>query len=444
MKISFYLLLLISLLASCSDKVESSTTAKISSVADTVITTIAPSSVPIKDSLHRIKLSFVGDIMGHKNQLYAAAGDPSKMKSKDMSDFNYETCFRYVQPIFEESDLMIGNLELTLNGKGRYTGYPMFRSPDILATYLKKAGFDLLTTCNNHSNDGLKYGVINTLDVLDTLGIEHTGTFRNQAERDRLYPLIVEKEVDGTTFRLAFINYTYATNGVRTREPCVVNLIEQNQIYKDIVSAKAAKPDLIIAIMHWGKEYKLDEHKSQVAYTKFLWENGVDVVIGAHPHVIQPIKTDTIWEADSTNFREVLVSYSLGNFISNQYRLNTDVGLIFELELVKNSRTNKTVIGKHDYIIAWRYIQGRYNSALREGFDWTYAILPVSAFEDNPKQYFDMTDSQVQAMHAVTQRMRTHLGKWQSQERKVSLKELGDIVSLKSTKKAKEMPKKLQ
>jgi poly-gamma-glutamate synthesis protein (capsule biosynthesis protein) len=437
MRISFYLLLL-SLFTSCSDKVEPSVVAKVSSTVDTVIT------IPKEDHLHRIKLSFVGDIMGHENQLFAAAGDPSKMKSKDMNDFNYETCFRYVQPIFEEADLMIGNLELTLNSKGRYTGYPMFRSPAILASYLKKAGFDLLTTCNNHSNDGLKYGVVNTIDVLDSVGIQHTGTFKDQAARDSLYPLIVEKEVDGTTFRLAFINYTYATNGVRTREPCVVNLIEQNQIYKDIVSAKAAKPDLIIAIMHWGKEYKLDEHKDQVAYTRFLWENGVDVVIGAHPHVIQPIKTDTIWEADSTNFREVLVSYSLGNFISNQYRPNTDVGLIFELELVKNSQTNKTVIGEHDYIIAWRYIQGRYNSNLREGFDWTYAVLPVSAFEDKPKQYFDMTDSQVQAMKAVTERMRTHLGKWQSKERKVSLEELGDIVSLKSTKKVKKAPQKIQ
>lgn len=432
--------MLISLFASCSDKVEPATVIKTNPRVDTLISKSV--KMPVEDSLHRIKLSFVGDIMGHENQLFSAAGDPSKMKSKNMNDFSYETCFRYVKPIFEEADLMIGNLELTLNGKGRYTGYPMFRSPDILASYLKKAGFDLLTTCNNHSNDGLKYGLINTIDVLDSVGIQHTGTFKDQAARDSLYPLIVEKEVDGTTFRLAFINYTYATNGVRTREPCVVNLIEQNQIYKDIVAAKAAKPDLIIAIMHWGKEYKLDEHKSQVAYTEFLWENGVDVVIGAHPHVIQPIKTDTIWETDSTAFREVLVSYSLGNFISNQYRPNTDVGLIFELELVKNSRTNKTVIGKHDYIIAWRYIQGRYNSNLREGFDWTYAVLPVSAFEDNPKQYFDMTDTQVQAMNTVTQRMRTHLGKWQSKERKVSLEELGDIVSMKSTKKVKKTLKK--
>lgn len=435
MKTSFYFILLMTGITACTNSEKPLTVAKEDFSVDSLIIT-SP-----KDSLHRIKLSFVGDIMGHDNQLHAAAGDPSKMKSKNMSDFNYETCFRYVQAIFEEADLMVGNLELTLSNKGRYTGYPMFRSPDILATYLKEAGFDLLTTCNNHSNDGFKYGLTHTIDVLDSLGIEHTGTFKDQAERDSLYPLIVEKEVDGTRFRLAFINYTYATNGLSTKEPCIVNLIDQNQIYKDIVKAKQAKPDMIIAIMHWGKEYKLDEHKSQVAYTEFLWENGVDVVIGAHPHVIQPIKTDTIWDMDSTDFREVLVTYSLGNFISNQYRPNTDVGLIFELELIKNSRTNKTVIGKHDYIIAWRYIQGRYNTNLREGFDWTYAVLPVAAFEDNPKQYFDMTDGQVRAMRSVTQRMRTHLGKWQSQERKISLKELGDIKSLKGAKKA---PPKIQ
>jgi len=438
MKISLYLVLLISLLTSCTDVGDTSATASINVVVDTL------TLPPPKDSLHRIKLSFVGDIMGHDNQIYAAAGDPSKMKSKDMRDFNYETCFRYVQPIFEEADLMIGNLELTLSNKGRYTGYPMFRSPDIFASYLKDAGFDLLTTCNNHSNDGFKYGLTHTIDVLDSLGIEHTGTFKNQAERDSLYPLIVEKKVDGTTFRLAFINYTYATNGLKTKEPCIVNLIDQNQIYKDIVKAKEAKPDMIIAVMHWGKEYKLDEHKSQVAYTKFLWENGVDVIIGAHPHVIQPIKTDTIWETDSTTFREVLVTYSLGNFISNQYRPNTDVGLIFELELVKNSRTNKTVIGKHDYIIAWRYIQERYTPNLREGYDWKYAVLPVAAFEDDPKRYFDITDTQIKAMRTVTQRMRTHLGKWQSQERNVSLEELGDIVSLKSIKETTKMSKKIQ
>lgn len=399
---------------------------------DSASTTIV---VQEKDSIHRIKLSFVGDIMGHGNQIKSVAQSAAKMKSKDMNDFNYEPCFRYVKPIFEQADLMIGNLELTLSNKGNYAGYPMFKTPDALATYLRDAGFDILTTCNNHSNDGFLYGIEHTIDILDSLKITHTGTFKTQQEREKTYPLIVEKEVDGTTFRLAFINYTYGTNGVNTPEPAVVNLIDKDQMYKDIVAAKAANPDMIIAIMHWGNEYWLDESDYQKDNTRFLWENGVDVVIGAHPHVIEPIKTDTIFDKENNTFREVLVTYSLGNFISNQYQPNTDMGLIFELELVKNSKTNKTIIGNHDYILVWRYIMGRYDKASKEGFDWTYVAVPVAPFEQNPKELLLMTDREVNEMNSVSERMRKHLGKWQSKERKVTLAELGVILPLKAEKK---------
>jgi len=418
-------LLLISCFFSCNQ--HSSTTEKKGAV-------MADSTEVSKDTIHRIKLSFVGDIMGHTNQIKAALGDPEQWNKAGVEAFNYETCFRYVQPIFEEADLMIGNLELTLSNKGRYKGYPMFRTPDIFAAYLKDAGFDFLTTCNNHSNDGFLYGVNHTIDVLDSLELMHTGTFKNQAERDSLYPFLIEKEVDGTTFRLVFLNYTYGTNGLDTRAPAIVNLIDKYQIFQDLEAAKKLAPDMIIAMMHWGKEYRLDEHKKQVELTNLLWENGVDVVIGAHPHVIEPIKMDTIWNADSTVSKDVLVAYSLGNFISNQYRPNTDMGLIFELELEKNSKTNQTRIGKHDYILTWRYIQGRYNTQLEEGFDWSYAVLPVTAFEENPKEYFDMTDQQVKAMNNVTRRMRAHLGKWGSVERKITLGELQPIQSMKVVK----------
>lgn len=407
--------------------------------------TVVQDTIPEKDSIHRIKLSFVGDIMGHGNQIRSAAGSPANFKSKDMNDFDYASCFQYVKPIFEEADLMIGNLEMTLSNKGKYSGYPMFRTPDAFASYLKDAGFDILTTCNNHSNDGFMYGIEHTIDVLDSLGITHTGTFKNQEERDSLYPLIVEKEVDGTTFRLAFINYTYGTNGIPTPEPAVVNLIEKELMLADIELAKKAKPDMIIAITHWGNEYWLDEHSSQVRTTKLLWENGVDVVIGAHPHVIEPIKTDTLWNTDSTDFTEKLVTYSLGNFISNQYRPNTDIGLIFELELVKNSKSNKTIIGNHDYILAWRYIYGRYDKKLRQGFEWKYSVIPVSAFEEDPKSLLLMSDREVKSMNAVTARMRKHLGKWQSKERLVKLEELGDlkpIINIVNEKKEEKIIKK--
>ncbi len=387
----------------------------------------AQDSIPPKDSIHRIKLTFVGDIMQHGNQICSAAGCKENMKSRNMDDFNYEPCFRYIKPILDRADLAIGNLELTLSNKGRYKGYPMFKSPDRLASDLKESGFDMLTTCNNHSNDGFLYGINHTIDVLDSLQILHTGTFKNQEEREKTYPFIYEKEVDGTTFKLAFINYTYATNGINTPEPAVVNMIEDSTILKDIDAAKQAKPDMIIAIMHWGHEYWLNESKEQKRLTQMLWDNGVDVVIGAHPHVIEPVKTDTIYNADSSKLRETLVVYSLGNFISNQTQPNTDIGLIFELELVKNSNTNHTVIGQHNYIFAWRYIHKKSKGP----YECTYSAIPVTAFENNTS-WLGMSKTDSVRMIKTTQNMRKHLEKWQSKERKVSFKELGTIQPLDS------------
>lgn len=417
MKIIFFCILLV-FGYSCKQDKKTNNASSLAAV-DTVV------SLP--DSIHRIKLSFVGDIMGHGNQIRSAAGTAANFRSKQMKDFDYSTCFQYVQPIFEKADLMIGNLELTLSNKGKYSGYPMFRTPDAFAYALKEAGFDLLTTCNNHSNDGFLYGLEHTIDVLDSLQIMHTGTFKNQIEKDSLYPLIVEKKVDGTTFRLAFINYTYGTNGIPTPKPAVVNLIDEASILADIRKAKGAKPDMIIAITHWGNEYWLDEHKSQQSITKLMWENGVDLVVGAHPHVIEPIKTDTLWSADSSKHSQKLVAYSLGNFISNQYRKNTDIGLIFEVELVKNTRSGQTVIGEHNYILAWRYIYGRYNRNLKKGFDWKYAAVPVSAFEADSSPYLMMSEREIKSMQHAAASMRQHLSKWQSKERLVTLEELGTI-----------------
>lgn len=383
---------------------------------------------PVLDSVARLKLAFVGDIMGHTNQIRAAAGAKQYFKSKDQTVFDYELCFRYIAPILKEADIAVGNLELTLSNKGRYTGYPMFRSPDALAAALQKAGFDLLSTSNNHSNDGGKYGLTHTLDVLDSLGLLHTGTFRDSSERDSLYPLIVEKEIDGVSFRLAFLNYTYATNGVFAKPPNFVNWIEETTMKQDIERAKALKPDMIIALMHWGHEYHLNEYRTQQATTQFLWEQGVDVVIGGHPHVIQPIKMDTVWTADSSRHRPVLVAYSLGNFISNQYRPNTDLGLLFELELVKHRAQETTTIGTHDYLFAWRYLYGRGIDSLEKGFDWKYSVLPVSAFEANAGQALvPLSRADSLAMITVTNRLRKHLQQFESKERRVEVSDLGAL-----------------
>jgi poly-gamma-glutamate capsule biosynthesis protein CapA/YwtB (metallophosphatase superfamily) len=379
-------------------------------------------TIVVKDTIARLKLCFIGDIMAHGAQIRSAA------LNKDMDSFNYEPWFRYVKPIFEANDLAIGNLELTLNGKKRYTGYPMFRSPDTMATFLKNAGLDVLVTSNNHSNDNKLYGVLNTLDQLDKVGIQHTGTFRDSAEWRKTYPLLVEKEIGETTFRLGLLNYTYGTNGMPTYAPSVVNLIDTARMRQDLNKAKKMDVDFIIVCMHWGGEYRLQEHPTQVRWSQFLAENGADLIIGAHPHVIEPIKKIRLYNADSSLKKEVTVAYSLGNFVSNQFRPNTDIGLIHEVVLEKHLEKKQTTLIDQDYILAWRYIHGRGNPKLRD-YDWTYSVLPVTAFE-NDTTIMKLSASNQKKMKAVSKRMRTLLNKWEGKERVVTAKELGDVEGL--------------
>lgn len=367
-----------------------------------------------KDSLQSLKLVFIGDIMQHGDQIRSAFDPPSGL-------FDYEPCFRYIRPILEQADVAIGNLELTLNDKNFYSGYPRFRSPDALAGFLKQAGFDVLVTSNNHSNDNDRYGLVHTLDILDSLGMAHTGTFRDTAEWENTYPLILEKSNGNTTFRLALLNYTYATNGIPTQKPSVVNEIDEAQILKDIEKAKKSNPDMIIALMHWGGEYMLNEAKSQRDLAKLLWKNGVDMVIGSHPHVIQPIKTNTLYNADSTDFRAVVAAYSLGNFISNQFQPNTDIGLMFEIEIVKNTKSGKTSIGKHQYIPTWRYIH-HFNK--KPVADWVHTLIPVSAFLSDSTNFLKMPKQDFNKMKTIYEKTCKHLEKWQSSERKLSFDDI--------------------
>lgn len=353
-----------------------------------------------------IKLTFVGDIMGHDSQIASAEVVKDSM-------YDYTPCFEWVRPILQEADLAIGNLELTLPGKPPYKGYPRFRSPDDLALALRHAGFDVLVTSNNHSNDGGKMGVINTILKLDDYFFYHTGTFQNQQIRDAYYPLIVYKG----PFKLAFLNYTYGTNGLPTAPPTIVNEIDEEQIEKDMEEAQALEPDAIIVIMHWGQEYQLTESRTQRKLAEKIFEWGADLIIGAHPHVIQPIKTQALPKDPR---KTGLVAYSLGNFISGQRKTNTDGGLIVEVKLKKDMSNGSTFIDSHNYIPVWRYIEKGENK------ETTYRLIPISAFEQDPDYKARIPAASWKAMSDFARRMRAHLGKYNSSERKLSLPGLFD------------------
>ena len=197
-------------------------------------------------------------------------------------------------------------------------------------------------TANNHSLDRGKSGLERTIQLIDSLKIPHAGTYINTEERDKKYPLLLEKN----GFRIALLNYTYGTNGIPVTPPNIVNYIDTTVIAKDIEESKTMKPDAIIACMHWGIEYQSLPDKEQKFLADWLIQKGVNHVIGSHPHVVQPIEVRT----DSVTNDKHLVVYSLGNYISNMSARRTDGGLMVRMELVKDSTVR---LNNCEYSLVW-------------------------------------------------------------------------------------------
>ena len=273
-------------------------------------------AAPVIDT---IRFVFAGDIMGHGMQITGAWRDGGD------SCYNYHPSFQWVKDYISDFDVAFANFEVTLAG-APYTGFPQFSSHQSLAYALQDAGFDVLLTANNHALDRGREGIERTLDVLDSIGITHTGTFRDSAEWKANYPLIIEKN----NFRLALLNYTYSTNGIPVENPNVVNYIDTVRMAADSAKAQKLKPDYIIACIHWGEEYKNKENATQRQIAATLAQLGCNLIVGGHPHVVQPLVMLPIGKTDS-----IPVVYSLGNFISNQRDRYRDGGITLELTLIK-------------------------------------------------------------------------------------------------------------
>ena len=285
----------------------------------------------------RLSLLFLGDIMQHDSQIADAYDQRS-------GRYDYSDCFQYIKPYIQGVDVAVGNLEVTLAGKP-YKGYPQFSAPDELLVALKDIGLDVIVTANNHSVDRGKAGVERTIAMLDSFGIPHTGTFRNQAERNRLHPLIVERQ----GFKLAILNYTYGTDGLPVTRPNVVNMLDTAMMRKDLQKAVSTKPDVIIVFPHWGAEYESLPSDTQKQITELCFRYGAKLVIGAHPHVLQPME----WHK-----AKQLVAYSLGNFVSGQRKRYTDGGALIRIELEKvvfGDGSSITGIDTAGYLLEWVY-----------------------------------------------------------------------------------------
>ena len=288
-------------------------------------------------------LTSLGDTLCHNTQYWDAYNSKT-----DEYDFSY--VYEDIKNYTLSSDITIGSLETTFAGKEKgYSNYPTFNTPDSLATALKDIGVDVVSLAENHALDYGYTGLCRTIDVFNNIGLSHLGTYKTAEDQEK----ILIKDVKGV--KIAFINYTYGTNGIPlpSGKDFCVNLIDKDFIKKQINQAKEQNVDMIVACMHWGTEYRTTANSEQKDLANFLFENGVDVILGNHPHVLEPMEKKTITLQDGTT-KDVFVVYALGNFTADQRDEITRDSAILNLTITKNS-DSKISIDKVNYVPIYMY-----------------------------------------------------------------------------------------
>ena len=303
--------------------------------------------------LHRpdtLSLYIVGDIMSHGAQTRSAF-------RSGWAD--YSTFFRHLEGRIAAADVAIGNMEFPLAGKP-YTGYPAFSAPDEYAQYLCDLGFDVLLTANNHILDRGSEGLSRTLDRLESLPLRYTGCARADS---LLQPLLIN--VKGV--KIGIVNFTYGTNQGSTRKGGPVVARQKESDLQRLLDG-CGEADLVLAFPHWGVEYRSVHAAEQQTLAAWLARQGVDLVAGTHPHVVQ----------DAGLVEGIPVFYSLGNAISNQNDLPARLELGLRVRIVH-------VFGEAPRILDAR---AEYLWCTKPGMvEASYATLPVQDFRDRPEAW---------------------------------------------------------
>jgi len=291
------------------------------------------------DPVEKITVSFAGDLMCHSPQFQFA-----RVK-KD--SFDFKPVYRYIKPLLDHSDFVIGNLETVLGGnKKEYRGYPLFNTPDDYLEGLSYAGFDMLITSNNHAMDQKKKGLLRTIKKIKEKGFYQTGTFNSLKERDSV------KIYDIKGIKFTVLAYTWSTNGIPVPdgEEYLINIIDTAEIHKDILKAKQYSPDFIITYFHFGNEYKTEPSYYQKRIVKRTISYGADIIIASHPHVVQPVE---YFKTNNGNIDTGFVAYSLGNFYSNQRWRYSDGGPVLSFQISKNVKKDSTYLSGIQITPAW-------------------------------------------------------------------------------------------
>ncbi len=275
--------------------------------------------------LRTARLRAVGDLMVHKRQLELA-------RQKDGS-YDFHPQYALIADSLADADYTLANLETTIGRYGdmAYSGFPLFNTPEALLDAVKDAGVDFLTLANNHMLDRYFEGMVTTVDNVEKWGFDHGGANRTAAEKEA--PVVVEVNGIG----IGLLCYTQMTNGMEAYCSAAVkeygvNYLRHADFSRDVQRLRDAGAEVVIALPHWGEEYNRRPEANTVALAKRMIAAGVDVILGSHPHMVQPVRFVEAEAPDGT-LRRGLVAYSLGNFISNMTVRYTDSGMILDFTL---------------------------------------------------------------------------------------------------------------
>lgn len=333
-----------------------------------------------QDFESRVTILSTGDIMVHSTQLDGA-------KVKGTNEYDFSAFFKETAPYFKKADLSVANLEVTFGGTaaGAYRGYPSFNTPDSLADAIKESGLSFLLTANNHSYDTGFDGLIRTAQVLKERNIEFIGT--RETEQDSIYTV---KDING--IKIGMANFTYSTynsstgvkalNGLSMKKEAneLVSTFSYDRLDEFYTNAENTISDMkqkgaefIVFYMHWGNEYWYDTVSTyQKTIAQELSNLGVNIIIGSHPHVIEPI--DLIYSEDGEN--TTVCVYSTGNAVSNQRQElmdscptgHTEDGMLFYYTLHKKNDT--VTLESVDVIPTWV-------NKYKGGSGYQYTIYPL-------------------------------------------------------------------
>lgn len=320
---------------------------------------------PSKEPFTQIKMVATGDIMFHKPQITAAY-------DKNSGKYNFSSYFAKVKKYLDKADIVVGNFEGTVNEKEKLVGYPLFNAPMEAMATLKEAGFDVLSTANNHCCDLKAQGIISTIDAIEKNGMKHFGT-----NKEKNAPALIQ-DVKG--IKIGFLSYSYGFNGMEgtlkeEERAYMISPIKEGKIKEDIEKIKKDGAELVVIYPHWGEEYMRTPTQTQKDLAHKFIDWGADLVLGSHPHVLQG--TEFV-EKDGT---KKFIAYSMGNIISNQRRetldnnRHTEAGVLFDIDIKRDNNTGKITVENVDFITTWVNREEKNGKRI-------YEVLPTRDFKE--------------------------------------------------------------